>query len=333
MIRRLVPAVLAVAALTAGCGSRDEAPPLDPDKLTVYSAQHENLVRVMLEGFTEETGIELEFRDAQRLRAGQPDRRRRATRSPADVFLTENSPGDRRRRRGRAARAAGRRDAGAGRRRSTGRRRARGWASPPGPRCSSTTPSLVAEAELPASIMDLAEPAVAGASRDRAPAAPTSRPSSAPCSRSRARQATGAWLDRAEENAEVYQSNIAVMKAVNAGEIPTSASCTTTTGTATRPRPGDGSTTPSCTTSATRTRARSSASPARGVLASSDQPTDAQQLVAYLTSPAGQAALADEQRRWSTPSATAVASDPSPAAARRAWRPPTVDPGALNGPG
>src|SRR3712207_8433297 len=36
----------------------------DGDALVVYSAQHESLVRTMLEDFTDETGIELEFRDA-----------------------------------------------------------------------------------------------------------------------------------------------------------------------------------------------------------------------------------------------------------------------------
>src|SRR4051794_28563419 len=69
---------------THGCGK-------DADVLTVYSAQHESLVRAMLADFTEETGIQLEFRDAndselanQIIEEGDA--------SPADVFLTENSP-------------------------------------------------------------------------------------------------------------------------------------------------------------------------------------------------------------------------------------------------
>ncbi len=84
---RLAAVVLAAAgaagALTA-CGS-------DGDALTVYSAQHESLVRTMLEDFTEETGIELEFRDANDSElANQIVQEGDA--SPADVFLTENSP-------------------------------------------------------------------------------------------------------------------------------------------------------------------------------------------------------------------------------------------------
>jgi iron(III) transport system substrate-binding protein len=82
-IAGLVSTLGCTVALT-GCGS-------DADTLTVYSAQHESLVRTMLEDFTEQTGIELEFRDAndselanQIIQEGEA--------SPADVFLTENSP-------------------------------------------------------------------------------------------------------------------------------------------------------------------------------------------------------------------------------------------------
>src|ERR671913_1648948 len=82
-IAGLVSTMGACVALS-GCGS-------DADTLTVYSAQHESLVRTMLEDFTEETGIELEFRDANDSElANQIVEEGEA--SPADVFLTENSP-------------------------------------------------------------------------------------------------------------------------------------------------------------------------------------------------------------------------------------------------
>jgi ABC-type Fe3+ transport system, periplasmic component len=72
----------------AGCGGDDAEA---AETLTVYSAQHESLVRTMLEGFTEETGIALEFRDANDAElANQIVQEGEA--SPADVFLTENSP-------------------------------------------------------------------------------------------------------------------------------------------------------------------------------------------------------------------------------------------------
>ena len=79
-----VVSIFGVAAGLTACGS-------DADVLTVYSAQHESLVRTMLEDFTEETGIELEFRDANDSElANQIVEEGEA--SPADVFLTENSP-------------------------------------------------------------------------------------------------------------------------------------------------------------------------------------------------------------------------------------------------
>jgi iron(III) transport system substrate-binding protein len=79
---------LAAAGVLAGCGSDDAA---GAETLTVYSAQHESLVRTMLADFTAETGIGLEFRDANDAElANQIVQEGEA--SPADVFLTENSP-------------------------------------------------------------------------------------------------------------------------------------------------------------------------------------------------------------------------------------------------
>src|SRR5829696_7224588 len=85
--RRAIAGLVSTLGCTValiGCGS-------DADTLTVYSAQHESLVRAMLEDFTEQTGIELEFRDANDSElANQIVQEGEA--SPADVFLTENSP-------------------------------------------------------------------------------------------------------------------------------------------------------------------------------------------------------------------------------------------------
>src|ERR671920_1290510 len=79
----VVSALAATGVLTA-CGSGGDA-------LVVYSAQHESLVRTMLADFTDETGIKLEFRDANDSElANQIVQEGKA--SPADVFLTENSP-------------------------------------------------------------------------------------------------------------------------------------------------------------------------------------------------------------------------------------------------
>ena len=52
MIRRIVPVVLAAAVLaTAACGSgKAGVAPLDPNKLTIYNAQHANLMMGGIDG-------------------------------------------------------------------------------------------------------------------------------------------------------------------------------------------------------------------------------------------------------------------------------------------
>ena len=87
MRRRALQTLLAAAllALLAGCGGGDR------DALTIYSGRGENLVRPLLEQFSEETGIPIDVRygdsaDLALLIAEEGDR------SPADVFLSQ-SPG------------------------------------------------------------------------------------------------------------------------------------------------------------------------------------------------------------------------------------------------
>jgi len=90
-MRRPLPLVLAtlvVAASTAGCGvfGGDDGP-----SIVVYNAQHEELLEEIAPKFTEKTGIDVDLRNgsdselaAQLVEEGD--------KSPADVFLTENSP-------------------------------------------------------------------------------------------------------------------------------------------------------------------------------------------------------------------------------------------------
>src|SRR3954451_17599985 len=170
----------------------------------------------MLADFTEETGIELEFRDAndselanQIIEEGDA--------SPADVFLTENSPaidvvdkagllaeldqktldqvGD-----------AYRPDSGT-------------WV---GFAARSTVlaynPSAVDESDLPASILDLANPEWQGRVGIAAGGADFQAIVSAVLAL-RGEEATRTWLTGLERNAAVYASNTAVMKAVDEGEI------------------------------------------------------------------------------------------------------------------
>jgi len=61
------------------------------DGLVVYNAQHEGLTKAWVEGFTKETGIKVTLRNGDDTEmANQIVQEGKA--SPADVFLTENSP-------------------------------------------------------------------------------------------------------------------------------------------------------------------------------------------------------------------------------------------------
>jgi iron(III) transport system substrate-binding protein len=80
----LLAAVLLAPALVA-CGGGDE-----PD-LVIYNAQHEELIDVIAKKFEKKTGLDVELRNGPDLElANQIVAEGKA--SPADVFLTENSP-------------------------------------------------------------------------------------------------------------------------------------------------------------------------------------------------------------------------------------------------
>lgn len=84
-IAALVSTLAIVASTTAACGS-DEG-----DKLLIYNAQHESLTKEWIEAFTKETGIQVEYRHGGDTEMGNQLIAEGAA-SPADVFLTENSP-------------------------------------------------------------------------------------------------------------------------------------------------------------------------------------------------------------------------------------------------
>jgi len=95
-VTRRTPALVATATaavlLTSACGGGVAGDaPLDPDTLTVYSSQHENLTKAWVDAFTAETGIEVQVRYGKDASMGNQIVTE-GDRSPADVFLTENSP-------------------------------------------------------------------------------------------------------------------------------------------------------------------------------------------------------------------------------------------------
>jgi iron(III) transport system substrate-binding protein len=83
-----IAAVLSSLALVAGataCGS-DEG-----DQLLIYNAQHESLTKEWIDAFTKETGIKVTYRQGSDTELGN-QLVAEGDASPADVFLTENSP-------------------------------------------------------------------------------------------------------------------------------------------------------------------------------------------------------------------------------------------------
>lgn len=77
-------ALLTATGLTA-CGADDS------NAVIVYNAQHEELISAVAKQFTKDTGIEVKLRDGSDLELAN-QLVAEGKRSPADVFLTENSP-------------------------------------------------------------------------------------------------------------------------------------------------------------------------------------------------------------------------------------------------
>jgi iron(III) transport system substrate-binding protein len=185
--------------------------------IPVYNAQHETLTQAWVDAFTEETGVQVVLRNGDDSELGNLLVQEGAA-SPADVFLTENSPA-----------MALVEQAGlfapveqatldqvpAAYRPSTG-----AWT---GIAARTTVfaynPTLISAAQLPASLLDLQDPAWKG----RWAASPSGADFQAIVSAMLAlkgRATTEAWLAGMKTNSAVYQGNTTVMKAVNAGEIP-----------------------------------------------------------------------------------------------------------------
>ena len=89
--RRSVATLLAVAALAVfiGCGS--EKAIAQSDAVLVYNAQHRSLTEAWAAGFSNDTGIKVTIRNGSDSELGNQIVQEGSA-SPADVFLTENSP-------------------------------------------------------------------------------------------------------------------------------------------------------------------------------------------------------------------------------------------------
>jgi iron(III) transport system substrate-binding protein len=220
-LRRLITAALGatlVVTLSAcGDGSLEAGKELDPDKLTIYSAQHENLTQAWAEKFQDDTGIDVQIRYGNDSSMGNQIVQEGA-KSPADVFLTENSPAmttvqD-------AGLLATVDDATVAQVGAPYVPSSRQWV---GIAARSTVlvynPGKITEAELPTSIMDLQDPKWAGRWGAAAGGADFQAIVSA-ILETQGEEKAAAWLKGLKDGGKVYQNNIAVMKAVNAGQVP-----------------------------------------------------------------------------------------------------------------
>ena len=217
--RAAAVALLAAGALATGCAASSGAgAPADPDALVVYNAQHEQLGEEWAAAFTEETGIEVVLRHGgdselanQLVLEGEA--------SKADVFLTENSP---------AMSLVQANDLFTTLDQGSldnipdqYRPDDNSWT---GFAARSTVlvynTDALSEDELPASLMDLADPEWQG----RISFSPTGADFQAIVAAVLAlegEEATAGWLEGIKANGTVYDGNNVVLEAVNSGEVET----------------------------------------------------------------------------------------------------------------
>jgi iron(III) transport system substrate-binding protein len=188
----------------------------DADGILVYNAQHESLAKEWVEGFTKETGIKVTLRNGGDTEFGNQIVAE-GKNSPADVFLTENSPAmalvD-------AAGLFATLDADTLAQVPEQYRPANGhWI---GIAARSTVfaynKTKLTAGQLPKSLLDLAGPDWKG----RWGASPSGADFQAIVGallELKGEQATADWLKAMKENFKPYRGNSTVMKAVNAGEI------------------------------------------------------------------------------------------------------------------
>ena len=209
-------AVAAAAALTipllASCGG-DDAP-----SITVYNAQHEELLEELAPAFTKKTGIEVKLRNGSDFELAN-QLVQEGSASPADVFLTENSP---------AMSLVESKGLFTKLDQSTLDLVPAEYESKTGQWMGFTARSTVLvyntskvdEADLPKSLLDLADPKWKG----KVSFSPTGADFQAIVSavlQLEGADAAKAWVDGIKANGTVYQGNNVVLKEVNAGTIDT----------------------------------------------------------------------------------------------------------------
>jgi iron(III) transport system substrate-binding protein len=186
---------------------------------------------------------------------------------------------------------------------------------------------LLPAADLPASIMDLQDPAWQG----KWAASPSGADFQAIVSailELKGADATSAWLDAMKTNAGIYRGNSTVMKAVNAGEVPGGVIYHyywygDQAGT------GENSSKTKLLFWGNQDPGAFLSVSGGGVLASSTKQEQAQQFLAFITSKTGQQIVADTVFEY--PIGSDVPANPALKPISE-LQPPAIDPASLNGP-
>ena len=211
-----LPSLLKKALLVTALLSAGHVYAADSVGIVVYNAQHESLTKAWVEGFTQETGIPVTIRNGDDTEMGNQIVQEGAA-SPADVFLTENSPAmvlvDN------AGLFAPVAPATLEQVDSAYRPAHGKWL---GIAARSTVfvynPSKLKEADLPKSLLDLASPDWKGRWA-ASPAGADFQAIVAAVLELKGEAATLDWLKAMKANASIYRGNSAVLKAVNAGQV------------------------------------------------------------------------------------------------------------------
>jgi len=322
----MVAAMLGVAACGTSSGSTEAGQSGAKPTLTLYNAQHEDLMALMVADFTKASGIKVNMRNGEDFELGNQLVQEGAV-SPADVFVTENSPAmtlvDSK---GLFAKVD---DATLAQVPAQFAPADKDWV---GFAARSTVfvynPAEVKAADLPASIMDLSQPQWKG-KIGISPAGADFQAIVSAVLALKGEPATVAWLKGLKDNTKVYQGNSAVMKAVNAGEI-SSGVIYHYYWYKDQAESGANSKNVKLLYFGNQDPGAFLSISGAGVIKSGKHQAEAQQLVKYLNGAAGQKVLAD-----STALEYPIGNG---AAANKALKPltelspPTVDPATLNGP-
>jgi iron(III) transport system substrate-binding protein len=202
--------VLAIAVGATGCSSSG-----DGDELLIYNAQHESLTKEWIDAFTKETGIKVTYRHGGDTEMGN-QLIAEGDASPADVFLTENSP---------AMAAVERAGLFADLDADTLNQVPEQYRPPTGKWTGVAARTTVfvynkrlQPDQLPKSMLDLQQPQWKGR-WGAPPARPDFQAIVSALLQLKGEPATAQWLAGMKDNAVLEDNNVSTLEAVNAGEL------------------------------------------------------------------------------------------------------------------